>query len=130
MTIEAQVTTIIQTEHLMGEVKKRHDTGSRLVQIGCGQFGDSFEINYSFERDLTFENIRIIIDGETQIPSITDLYLAAFVYENEIHDLYGINIFGIAIDYKGTFFNTAQKHPFRNPSVTDNTTSKKNSEEN
>lgn len=128
MTIETRVTTIIPIDHLMGEVKKRHDTGYRLVQIGCGQFDNLFEINYSFERDMTFENLRIIIDEKTQIPSITDLYKAAFVYENEIHDLFGILIHGIAIDYQGTFIRTAQKYPFQNPHNEVNTTQTHNAE--
>jgi len=121
MTTEHQVTTIIPIDHLMGEVKKRHDTGYRLVQIGCGQFDNLFEINYSFEKEMTFENLRIVLDEKTEIPSITDLYKAAFVYENEIRDLYGVLIHGIAIDYQGTFIRTAQKHPFRNSEKDQNT---------
>jgi ech hydrogenase subunit D len=34
------------------------------------------------------------------------------VYENEIHDLYGLPVTGINIDFAGTFYKTAIKHPF------------------
>ena len=37
------------------------------------------------------------------IPSITDNFIAAFVFENEIHDLFGVEIRNIAIDFKGQF---------------------------
>ncbi len=35
------------------------------------------------------------------VPSITDLFLEAFVFENEIHDLFGVDIKDIAIDFGG-----------------------------
>ncbi|MBN1168212.1 MAG: NADH-quinone oxidoreductase subunit C [Methanospirillaceae archaeon] len=114
MTIEKQTTVVIPVDLLLDEVKKMHDAKYRLVQVGCGQFKDQIEINYSFERDLVFSNLRITIDKETQVPSVTDLYHAAFVYENEIHDLFGIGFFGISLDYQGTFIRTKDKHPFYN----------------
>ena len=40
------------------------------------------------------------------------MYFGAFVYENEIHDLYGFTVTGINIDFKGTFYRTTIKHPF------------------
>ena len=45
------------------------------------------------------------------IPSITDLYLEAFVFENEIHDLFGVHISDIAIDFGGNFYQLAVKEP-------------------
>ncbi len=119
MTIEKQTTVVIPVDLLLDEVKKMHDAKFRLVQVGCGQFTDQFEINYSFERECVFSNLRIIIEKETRVPSITDLYHAAFVYENEIHDLFGIGFFGISLDYQGTFIRTKEKHPFYNPTEND-----------
>ena len=37
---------------------------------------------------------------------------SSFIYENEIHDLYGINIKNINIDYKGKFYRTDVKAAF------------------
>ena len=45
------------------------------------------------------------------MPSVTDQFLAAFVFENEAHDLFGVDIEGIAIDFGGNFYALAQKEP-------------------
>lgn len=49
-------------------------------------------------------------DG-TPVPSITELYPAAFVFENETHDLFGIEIYGINLDFQGEFYKVSQKFP-------------------
>ena len=36
----------------------------------------------------------------------------AFLYENEIHDLFGVVVKNINIDYGGTLYRTAIKTPF------------------
>ena len=40
------------------------------------------------------------------------IYPGAFLYENEIHDLFGVAITHIAIDYRGTLYRTALSTPF------------------
>ena len=40
------------------------------------------------------------------------IYPNAFLYENEIHDLFGVVIKNINIDYRGTLYRTAIKVPF------------------
>ena len=45
------------------------------------------------------------------VPSITGDFLEAFVFENETHDLFGVTIEGIAIDFGGSFYALAQKEP-------------------
>ena len=118
MTIEEQKNTEIETKELLKHVKDMCDGGYRFVQIGCGKFEDIFEINYSFEKDYAFENLRIKITEGTQIPSISDIYWGAFIYENEIHDLFGVKISGINIDYKGNLIQTSIKTPFNVQKVT------------
>jgi ech hydrogenase subunit D len=49
---------------------------------------------------------------DTEIPSITKIYPCAFLYENEMHDLFGIRIKDINIDYKGTLYKLARPKPF------------------
>jgi len=112
-TIEA-----ISVEKLIPRVHAFHDDGYRLVQISSAQEGDAFEITYSFDKDLTLTHLRIIATPEKPIPSISRIYLASFVYENEIADLFGIPFTGIAIDYKGTFIRTSVPHPFGTPQIT------------
>lgn len=108
----------IQVEELIHRVHSFHDDGYRLVQISCAQEEDAFELTYSFDKDLSISHIRIPATPENLIPSISKIYLASFVYENEIADLFGIPFSGIAIDYKGTFFRTSVPHPFGTPQIT------------
>lgn len=46
------------------------------------------------------------------MPSITGNFLAAFVFENEIHDLFGVTIEGIAhLISAAKFYQLAQSEP-------------------
>ena len=113
--IEKQQTTPVEIGQLIGKVEEFRNQGYRLVQIGCTKTGDVFEINYSFDKDYEFRNIRITVMPETEVPSITGMYWGAFIYENEMHDLFGIPVRGMNIDYKGTLIRTAIKYPFGMP---------------
>ncbi|WOF15803.1 NADH-quinone oxidoreductase subunit C [Methanoplanus sp. FWC-SCC4] len=126
MTIEDQKITEIKPEDLISNVRDMHGNGFRLVQIGCGKYDETFEINYSFEKDYKFENLRISITEGIEIPSVSDIYWGAFIYENEMHDLYGVNVKGINLDFKGNLIKTSIKNPF-NVKVTK--TDKKNNAE-
>ena len=114
MTIvsEEQTTTSVALENLLKEVGGLQADGYRLVQIGCTDVGGAYEINYSFDKGYQFRNLRLTVGPETEVPSISGLYWGAFVYENELHDLFGISVTGIYIDFKGTFIKTATKYPF------------------
>lgn len=112
MTTEVQITTPVEVGKLIGRVEEFKKDGYRLVQIGCTTIGDVYEINYSFDKDFVFQNIRITVTGETEVPSISGMYWGAFVYENEMHDLFGIQVKGMNIDFKGNFIRTSIKYPF------------------
>jgi ech hydrogenase subunit D len=107
-----QTIETIGVEDLINRVHAFHDDGYRLVQISCAAEGEGFQITYSFDRDLILTHLRIYVPSDNPIPSISRIYLASFVYENEIADLFGIAFTGIAIDYKGTFIRTSVPHPF------------------
>lgn len=115
---EEQTITEVTVENLVSEVSKMYDEGYRLIQIGCGKYDDIFEINYSFDKDYRFMNLRLKITEGVVVPSITGVYLCAFIYENEIHDLFGVSIKDIAIDFKGNLIRTSVKNPFNTPTVT------------
>ncbi|MDD4138347.1 MAG: NADH-quinone oxidoreductase subunit C [Methanoregula sp.] len=118
MTLETQTITNIDLGNLIGGVERFRNENYRLVQIGCTKIGDQYEINYSFDKDYHFENIRITVTADTEIPSISGMYWNAFIYENEMHDLFGIQVRGMNIDFKGTLIRTAIKYPFSQPPVT------------
>lgn len=115
MKIEEQTTTETGVANLIGKVQTYRTGGYRLVLVTCTTDGDQFEINYSFEKDLRFENIRITITPDTEVPSITGMYWGAFVYENEMHDLFGVQVKGMNVDFHGNFIRTAVPYPFRTP---------------
>ena len=112
MKNEEQTTTQIDVGKLIGRVEQFRSGGYRLVQINATKVGDLYEINYSFDKDYKFENIRITIPIEIEVPSISGMYWGAFIYENEMHDLFGIQVKGINIDYKGNLIKTTIRYPF------------------
>ena len=96
--------------------------GFRLVQISCVRLESGFEITYSFDKATALKNLRIVLPvGDATVASITDSYFCAFTYENELKDLFGIAVDGLALDFKGNFYRKAQAAPFAK-SFTVNTT--------
>ena len=90
----------------------RKREGWRFVQLLAVVTDGGFDLVYSFMKDGVLENYTIQdVTKDTAVPSITDQFLAAFVFENEVHDLFGINVKGIAIDFGGTFYQLSQKEP-------------------
>jgi len=83
-----------------------------MVQVGCTTLANAYELNYSFDKDYQFKNLRITVQQQDEIQSISVIYPNAFLYENEINDLFGLNIKNISVDYKGAFYRTAIKTPF------------------
>ena len=112
MKYEEQPITIITIEELPARAARFFNEGYRLVQIGCTRVDGKFEINYSFDKDYRFENLRVELQEGGTLPSISSVYFGAFIYENEIHDLYGISVTGMNIDFKGTLYRTTVKYPF------------------
>ena len=102
----------ITLDSLLTRVQTFQTDGYRLVQIGCTQITDGFEITFSFDKDLSLATIKITLTKQENCPSITGIYSSAFLYENEIHDLYGITFPNLSLDYKGNFYQTNKPAPF------------------
>ena len=118
--IEPQPTEVVTAERLLELVKIFHADGRRLVQIGATAMADGgVELNYSFDGNGRFLNLRLpLAAGNLTAPSITGVYFCAFAYENEIHDLFGVQVEGNRLDFKGNFYKIAEKAPFlRKPSA-------------
>ena len=109
---EPQENTPIGKNDLVGMVAQLFVEGYRLVQIGCTTLPGAYELNYSFDKDYRFKNLRITVGPDEEVPSISVVYPNAFLYENEIHDLFGLAVKNIVIDYRGTLYRTAIKTPF------------------
>jgi len=111
--IEDQTMLDVGCGDLLSKVKERFDGGWRLVQIGASKLSGCIEVNYSFDRNYEFANLRLTIAStDEELPSISGIYWSAFLYENELHDLFGLKIKGIVVDYKGNFYKTTLKWPF------------------
>ena len=39
------------------------------------------------------------------VPSVSELFPNAFMFENEMHDLFGVEVSGITLDYRGGFYH-------------------------
>ena len=113
MVLDQQTTIPISIDELVARTEQLKKEGNRLVQIGCTQLGDDFEINYVFDKDFVLTNLRITVKQDAVIPSVSSVFFGAFVYENEIHDLYGLTVKGMNIDFGGHFYRTSVKTPFK-----------------
>lgn len=92
--------------------KQKKADGWRYVQTLAVNTEQGIDLLYSFMKEDVLENVTIkSLDKEDVVPSITESYLAAFVFENEVHDLFGVNISNIAIDFEGNFYRVSQKDP-------------------
>jgi ech hydrogenase subunit D len=59
-------------------------------------------------------NLIFSVGEDEEVISISDIFPPAFLYENEIHDLFGINIKMMNVDYKGNLYRLSQKTPYKN----------------
>lgn len=109
---EPQEIIVVEKHDLVGMVARLFAEGYRLVQIGCNTLAAAYELNYSFDRNCQFKNLRVTVAPDEEVPSISMIYQNAFLYENEIHDLFGVTVTNISIDYGGTLYRTAIKAPF------------------
>ncbi len=113
MNAEEQPIKNLTLEELLPNVDATHKLGYRLVQVCCTKIGEnSFEITYSFDKDMKFANLRVTVGIEAELPSITGIYPGAFLYENEIRELFGVQFKGISVDYKGHLYKKKVENPY------------------
>lgn len=94
--------TEISKEQLLGEVQKAKYNQYRFVTASCVDTGDgNIDVIYHFDKDLELKNFRIKVQKGEEIPSVSKIYLCAILVENEMKELFGLNVNGIAIDYGG-----------------------------
>ena len=116
MAIPQEITAVEKCD-LVGIVAGLYSDGYRLVQIGCSTLPFSYELTYSFDKEYQLVNYRITVAPQEEVPSVSVIYPNAFLYENEIHDLFGVPIRHITLDYCGTLYKTAISTPFSTDNV-------------
>ena len=109
---------VIPLDTLLDRVKGLRARDSRLVQICATALPGQFELTYSFDLDGALFSLRVIVpDTDARVPSISSIYGCAFLYENEMHDLFNLKVEGMSVDFHGNLYNTAVKFPFGDTEV-------------
>lgn len=109
-----QVFENVELSQVFSRVADLKAEGYRLGQI-CGLVLDdeNYEIIYSFDKGHELLNLKLDIPTDAEVESITKIYWAAFIYENEIHDLFGVKFKHSELDYDGTFFKVSEETPWK-----------------
>lgn len=102
---------VITSGALLSEALTLKTEGYRLVAITCTN-KNGMELTYSFDKDYDFINLRITTDTTEEISSISFLYPYSFLYENEIKELFGVQIIDMAMDFKDRLYRISTKTPF------------------
>jgi ech hydrogenase subunit D len=108
-----QIFETIPMQSLLERVGELRKQGYRLVQIGATRLPEHVELTYSFDRESRLTNLRFQMLAEgARLPSISGIYWCAFLYENELHDLFNVQVDGMAVDFHGHLYETTVKFPF------------------
>lgn len=91
----------VTRESLLSEVAVTIPNGYRFVTITCLDEGDSHEILYHFDKNYELLNLRLRLPRGEKLQSISHIYFAAVLVENELKDLFGIDVEGLVIDFQG-----------------------------
>ncbi len=96
--IENQIDVTL--ESLVGEVSKMKSDGQRMVTFSCTNIGDGkADIIYHFDKNEVLTNLRLTVDMDKPVPSISGVYFAALLIENEIQDQFDIKFEGLVLDF-------------------------------
>lgn len=92
---------IIENKELLKQVGELKAEGCRFAALTCEEVAEGFELTWHFDLDYELRNIRITVKKGENVESISGIYPAAFLIENEIQDFFGIVFDNLSIDYKG-----------------------------
>lgn len=113
MNAANQLFELIPVDTLLDRARALREQGCRLVQICATRIAEELELTYSFDRERQMSNLRVLVPaGEARVPSISSVFWCAFLYENEMHDLFNLEVEGMAVDFHGKLYTTAVKFPF------------------
>ena len=76
----------------------------RFITASCVPRRSSWSVIYHFERGERLRHLRIEVPAGGALPSIGDVYGAAFLVENEMAELQGLPVSDLAIDYRGRLY--------------------------
>lgn len=124
--MQKAIYTTVGIEELLSHVQALKGVGVRFVQMHAERNVDdgSYRLVYTFinvraaqeqiaqDGNYVIENLVVEgIDQYQEIPSISSYYPAVFPFENEAHDLFGLAITDMQIDFKGFFYQVSTAEP-------------------
>lgn len=124
--MQEAIYTIVGIDELLSHVQALKGVGARFVQMHAERNVDdgSYRLVYTFINvraaqehiaqggSYAIENLVVEgIDQYQEIPSISSYYPAVFPFENEAHDLFGLAITDMQIDFKGFFYQVSTAEP-------------------
>ena len=111
MALETTFKTIALAD-LHDTAAQMKDDRARFIQTHAVNTDEGIDLYYSFMVDGVIENFSVKgVQEDDEVPSITDLFLAAFVFENEARELFGVDMHDIAIDFAGKMYGPAEAAP-------------------
>ena len=79
--------------------------GWRLVTQSVVDLGnEGFDLLYHYDKNLSEKHFRVTSPRGTVIPSISGVYFAALLIENENRDLFGLSYDGLVLDFNRTLY--------------------------
>ena len=103
----------VEKQNVLNEATRLHGEGYRLTQMCSTKIEDGYEMIYTFGKGYDLLHLRFTIAAGDKMESISHIFPAAFFYENEIHDLFGVPVEFMTIDYHGGLYRTAEKPPLQ-----------------
>lgn len=105
----------ISPDQVVGACAQKKAEGYRFVTMTCtAPDPGTVDILYHFDKAYQLKHLRLTVPRHTPLPSISDVYFAAFLVENELQDLFGLRFLGLALDYNQTLYldQEVAKAPF------------------
>jgi Ni,Fe-hydrogenase III component G len=101
----------VTLDELLTRVKSAVEARQRFITATCIDCDETFQVLYHFADGLRIVSLRLTVPRDAEVPSISGVVFPAFLVENEIRELFGLNITGIAIDYGGRLLLTEDSPP-------------------
>jgi ech hydrogenase subunit D len=95
----------IGAEQIVPEAQEKFAAGYRLVTITVLMANEQHvELLYHYDKANDMVHLRVKIQKDLPIPSISGVYFCALLVENEIQDLFDVSFGGLVLDFKRTLF--------------------------
>ncbi len=105
--------TEVTKDELYKIMEQKYNDGYRLAQILSVAYEGYNEVTYSVAKEYEMENYKINLPIDEEIKSFSDIFPAATLYENEINELWGVKVVGMALDYHNKFYRIEKETPFK-----------------